>query len=71
MRVVDTTGAGDAFSAGMAVALAEGESMEEAVRFAACCGSLACTVDEVIPSLPRRPQVESLRAKGSAGQAAR
>jgi len=45
--------------------------MEEAVRFAACCGSLACTVDEVIPSLPRRPQVESLRAKGSAGQAAR
>ncbi len=61
VKVVDTTGAGDAFAAGLAVALAEGEAMEEAVRFAVCCGSLACTVDEVIPSLPRREQVDRLR----------
>jgi ribokinase len=58
--VVDTTGAGDAFSAGLAVALAEGKALVDAVRFAVCCGSLACTVSEVIPSLPRRAAVEEL-----------
>ena len=56
--VKDTTGAGDAFSAGLAVALAEGAELVDAVRFAVCCGSLACTADEVIPSLPSRAAVE-------------
>ncbi len=68
VHVVDTTGAGDAFAAGLAVALAEGMPMEEAVRFAVCCGSLACTVAEVIPSLPRRAEVDRLAAaQGSGG----
>jgi hypothetical protein len=44
--------------------------MEDAVPFAVCCGSIACTVAEVIPSLPRRGQVErmlsSLREGGAA-----
>jgi ribokinase len=62
VKVKDTTGAGDAFSAGLAVALSEGQSLEEAARFAVCCGSLACTVDEVIPSLPSRAAVERIRA---------
>jgi ribokinase len=61
--VVDTTGAGDAFSAGLAVALTEGKALVDAVRFAVCCGSLACTVGEVIPSLPRRAAVEELLAR--------
>jgi ribokinase len=60
VEVVDTTGAGDAFSAGLAVALSEGMALGEAARFAACCGSLACTVAEVIPSLPRRSQVQEM-----------
>jgi ribokinase len=62
VTVRDTTGAGDAFSAGMAVALSEGQSLEEAARFAVCCGSLACTVDEVIPSLPARAEVDRILA---------
>jgi ribokinase len=38
---VDTTGAGDAFTAGLAVALAEGRDLEDAVRFAGAVGAIA------------------------------
>lgn len=58
--VVDTTGAGDAFNAGLAVALAEGRELPEAVRFAAAAGSYACTRLGVIPSLGRRGEVDAL-----------
>jgi ribokinase len=70
VTVVDTTGAGDAFSAGLAVALSEGMSLREAARFAACCGALACTVAEVIPSLPRRAQVQQMLQSTAGGGAA-
>lgn len=52
--VTDTTGAGDAFNAGFAVALAEGRDVVDAARFGVVCGSLACTRLGVIPSLPSR-----------------
>jgi ribokinase len=58
--VVDTTGAGDAFNAGLAVALAEGRDLVDAVRFAAASGSFACTRLGVIPSLGQRTEVEAL-----------
>jgi ribokinase len=58
--VVDTTGAGDAFNAGFAVALAEGADPVEAARFASRTGALACTGYEVVPALPDRDAVESL-----------
>lgn len=58
--VVDTTGAGDAFNAGLAVALAEGRDLPDAVRFAAASGSIACTKLGVIPSLGRRAAVDAL-----------
>lgn len=58
--VADTTGAGDAFAAGLSVALSERKPLLEAARFAVCCGSLACTVDEVVPSLPTRARVEEM-----------
>jgi ribokinase len=60
VNVVDTTGAGDAFNAGLGTALAEGRSLEEAVRFAVHAGALCCTRLGVIPALPTRAQVESL-----------
>ena len=56
-KVVDTTGAGDAFNAGLATALAFGESLESAVDFAVVAGGLAVTKDGVIPSLPTREDV--------------
>ena len=56
---VDTTGAGDAFNAGLATALARGASIEEAVQFAVIIGAIAVTTDGVIPSLPRQNEVLS------------
>lgn len=57
MQAVDTTGAGDAFNAGLATALASGENLESAVEFAVVTGGLAVTREGVIPSLPRREEV--------------
>lgn len=54
---VDTTGAGDSFNAGLAVALANGENIESAIRFAIITGAMAVTKEGVIPSLPRSGEV--------------
>ncbi len=59
VEVVDTTGAGDAFNSGFAVALAEGQSVVEAVRFGVACGGIACTRLGVVPSLPKRAQADA------------
>jgi ribokinase len=64
VKVVDTTGAGDAFRAGLAVKIAEGASLADAVRFANACGALACTVMGAEPSMPRRDDVERLLTQG-------
>lgn len=61
--VVDTTGAGDAFTCALTVALAEGSPLSAAVRFAACAGALACTRAGVIPALPYRRDVDALLAQ--------
>lgn len=55
----DTTGAGDAFMAGLAVALAEGRALEEATRFANLAGALSTTKPGAMPSLPTRDEVEA------------
>ncbi len=60
VEVVDTTGAGDAFNAGLAIALAEGQPLQEAVQFANCAGALACTRLGAIPALATRAEVERL-----------
>lgn len=60
---VDTTGCGDAFAAGLAVALAEGASPLDAARFANACGALAATVFGAQPSLPHRADVDRLVAE--------
>lgn len=43
VEVVDSTAAGDTFAGALAVALAKGTSMVEALLFATTAGSLACT----------------------------
>ncbi|MDA8291789.1 MAG: PfkB family carbohydrate kinase [Actinomycetota bacterium] len=57
-EVVDTTGAGDAFSAALAVALAEGADVVEGCRFAARAAAHAVTVAGVVPSLARREEMD-------------
>ena len=53
----DTTGAGDSFNAGLAVALSCGEKLDDAVRFGVVTGGLAVTQEGVVPSLPTRNEV--------------
>jgi ribokinase len=60
VEVVDTTGAGDAFNAGLAVALAEGKPLAEAVQVANCAGAIACRQLGVIPALGTRAEVDGL-----------
>lgn len=61
--IVDTTGAGDAFNGGLAVALAQGKSLQEAVQFACCTGRLACDNLGVIPALAYRDQAAQLHQR--------
>jgi ribokinase len=62
VEVTDTTGAGDAFNSGFAVALAEGRDIVDAVRFGVACGGLACTRLGVIPGLPERARADAVYA---------
>jgi ribokinase len=64
---VDTTAAGDAFVGGFAVALAEDESLAEAVRWGNAAGALATTKLGAQPSLPTRRDLEFLLDTGSVG----
>ena len=57
---VDTTAAGDAFTAALGVSLAQGLTMNEAIARANAAGALACTKLGAQPSLPRRIELESM-----------
>jgi ribokinase len=62
---VDTTGAGDAFNAGLSVALGRGGmALDQAARYAAACGALAATRMGAQPSLPDAASVETLLTGG-------
>lgn len=59
---VDTTGAGDAFSAALTLALIEGQSPAHALRFACVAGALATTKAGAQTSLPTRIDVDAVLA---------
>ncbi len=56
--VVDTTGAGDAFNGGLAVALSERQPVEAALRFASAVAGLSVTRAGAAASMPSRAEVE-------------
>jgi ribokinase len=58
-EVVDTAGAGDAFSAAYAVAIAEGRTPVDAARFGAIAGAFAVTRREVVPGLGTRAELDA------------
>jgi len=60
--VVDSTGAGDAFSGTLATSLAGGMTLEAAVLRAAAAGALACTRLGVVPSLATAATIDALAA---------
>ncbi len=59
MEVRDTTAAGDTFNAALAVALAEGQPMERAVRFANAAAAISVTRLGAQASAPSRAEVDS------------
>ncbi len=60
VEVVDTTGAGDAFNGALAVALAEGQSVQQAIGFANATAALSVTREGTAPSMPTRTEVDTL-----------
>ncbi|MBA2519463.1 MAG: ribokinase [Chloroflexia bacterium] len=61
VKVVDTTGAGDAFCGAMAAGLAAGLDPVEAARIGVITGSLAATRHGAQPSIPTRTEVDAMR----------
>ena len=59
VAAVDSTGAGDAFNGALAVGLAEGRSLDEAVRRAVAAGSLATTRSGAREGMPTAPELEA------------
>lgn len=60
ITTVDTTAAGDAFNGGLAVFLAEGKPLADALRWANAVGALSATKPGAQPSMPSRGEVEKL-----------
>jgi ribokinase len=56
---VDATGAGDAFNGGLVVALARGDTLEDAVKYANAVGALATTRFGAQSSLPTALEVDA------------
>ncbi len=60
VTAVDTTAAGDTFNGSLAVAIAEGKSIEDAIKFASAAGAISVTRMGAQPSAPRRNEIESM-----------
>lgn len=58
VRALDTTGAGDAFNGGLAAALAEGQDLWEACRFANTLASLSVQRMGTALSMPAREEID-------------
>ena len=59
VRPADTVAAGDAFNGALAVAMAEGRGLDEAIRWAMAAGALAVTKTGAQDSMPYRGEVEA------------
>ncbi len=57
---IDTVGAGDAFSGGLAACLAAGAPVEDALVVASAAGGLTCTRRGAVEALPTREEVDRL-----------
>ncbi|WP_119309385.1 ribokinase [Cohaesibacter haloalkalitolerans] len=62
VKAIDTVAAGDSFNGGLAAALAEGWSLQDALKFAAAAGALATTRRGAGEAVPSRQEVDDLVA---------
>ncbi len=63
VEVVDATGAGDAFCAGLGVKLGAGRGLYEAIGFANAAAALATTKKGAVPSLPTLSAVQDFLSR--------
>jgi ribokinase len=63
VKAVDTTAAGDVYCGSLAVALVEGKSLAEAVRFAGAAAAISVTRLGAQPSAPRRKEIEDFMSR--------
>ncbi len=59
-KAVETTGAGDAFNGGFAVALSEGMDLVEAARFGCVTAGISITRPGTAPSMPTRAEIDGV-----------
>jgi ribokinase len=59
VETVDTTGAGDAFTAALTMGVARGMPLSEAVRYGSAAGALAVTRFGTLPAMPTASEVEA------------
>jgi sulfofructose kinase len=64
VHTVDTLGAGDVFHGAFALAITEGQDVEQALRFASAAAALKCTRFGGAFAAPQRAEVEALLAQG-------
>ncbi|AWB24983.1 ribokinase [Methylobacterium currus] len=69
VAAIDTLGAGDAFTAGLAVGLAEGRTLSESLRVAAACGACVVRHKGVFDALPDRAAVAALLREAPSSKA--
>ncbi|MEQ8637777.1 ribokinase [Gimesia maris] len=63
IQAIDSTAAGDAFAAGLAVKLAERATLREAALFASAAGAIAASGAGAQTAMPDREQIETLITK--------
>jgi len=63
-RVVDTTGAGDAFNGGFAAALAEGMDPVASARFGCATAGISVTRAGAAAAMPMRTEIDALLTRG-------
>lgn len=66
VEAVDVTAAGDCFNGALAAALAEGQTLTEAIHFATTAATLAVTKPGAQDSIPTRAEVEAMLQSRSA-----
>jgi ribokinase len=66
VEVIDSVAAGDTFCRALAVYLAEGVLLPEAIRFANAAGALAVTVAGASPSMPQSKAIDALLSEETA-----
>ena len=58
MDFIDTTGAGDTFTAALMIRLCDGEKMENAIRYATVAAGICVSRKGGISSVPEKEEVE-------------